>query len=277
MKLFISADMEGTAGVASWAQVDPANAHEYPVYRRYMMREVRAAIDGARSSGAEHVLIRDSHWNQSNVLWDELPEDVRAIVGSPTPLSMNDGVDATFAGAFFTGYHGAAGTENSTLAHTYNPDTLHSVAINGTRCSEALLNAAVLGYYGVPLLMITGDRTIVEEVMHVMPWVRGIIVKESIGYYAVNSLTPQAACDRIREGARDAFARRESAKPFTFAPPIELTIETANVGNADFIELLPGFERTGGRALRFACTDYLVAFRAFLVATRLGSAANAPA
>lgn len=276
MKLFVSADMEGTAGVCSWAQVDPANAHEYPIYRRYMMREVAAAIAGARSAGAAGIVVRDSHWNQTNVLWDELPDDVRAVTGSPTPLSMNDGIGSEFSGAFFTGYHGAIGTADATLAHTYAPETLYRVCVNGEPCSEALLNAGVLGYHGVPLLMITGDRTIVEETTRKMPWVTGVVVKESIGYYSVNSMTPRAACDAIEAGAREAMNRIAEAKPFTFEPPIELTLETAHVGNADFIELIPGFERTGGRTIRYVTDDYLEAFRAFLAAMRLGGAANAP-
>lgn len=269
--------MEGTAGVCSWAQVDPSNTHEYPVYRRYMMREVSAAIEGARAAGASEIVVRDSHWNQTNVLWNELPEDVRAITGSPTPLSMNDGINDEFAGAFFTGYHSAIGTRDSTLAHTYSPDTIYSVAVNGTYCSEALLNAAMLGYYGVPLLMITGDRAIVEQTTRMMPWVTGVAVKESIGYYSVNSSTPQAACSAIRDGARTAMGRAAEARPFTFEAPIELMLETAHVGNADFIELIPGFERLAGRTLRFTSNDYAEAFRAFIVAMRLGGAANAPA
>lgn len=275
MKLFISADMEGTAGVCSWSQVDPSNAHEYPMYRRYMMRELAAAIDGARSAGAQDVVVRDSHWDQTNILWDELPEDIRAVTGSPTPLSMNDGIDRSFGGAFFTGYHGAIGTGDATLAHTYSPDTLYAVRVNGVACSEALLNAALLGYYGVPLLLITGDRTIVDATTRVMPWVTGVAVKDSIGYYAVNSMTPAAATAAIRDGARDAIARAADAQLFTFEPPIELVLETATAGNADFIELLPGFERTGGRELHFHTDDYAKAFRAFLVALRLGGAANA--
>ncbi len=277
MKLFISADMEGTAGVCSWAQVDPANAFEYPVYRRYMMREISAAIEGARAVADCEVVIRDSHWNQCNVLWDELPPDIRTITGAPTSGSMNEGIDASFEGAFFTGYHGAIGARDATLAHTYAPDTIYRVTINGVACSEALLNAAMLGYHGVPLLLITGDRTIVEETQRAMPWVTGAIVKESIGYYATDSLHPAAARELIAGAARSACENLNRAKPFTFEPPIELTIETANVANADFIELLPGFKRTSGRNLSYRCDDYALAFRAFLAAMRLGSAANAPA
>ena len=143
MKLYISADMEGTAGVCSWKQCDPSDTHEYPVYRRYMSQEVRAAIDGAREAGAEMVTVNDSHWDMRNLLFDELPgdDDLRVISGARKPLSMGQGLDAGFDAAFFTGYHAAAG-EAATLAHTYSSD-VYRVSVNGIACSEALLHAAL--------------------------------------------------------------------------------------------------------------------------------------
>ena len=64
------------------------------------------------------------------------------------------------------------------------------------------------------------------------------------------------------------------AKPFVFDPPFELTIETAGVEHADFIELMPGFDRIGGRAVRFACDQYPALLRAFIAATRIAAAAD---
>ncbi len=276
MRLYISADMEGTAGVCSWAQVDPSNAHEYPVYRRYMTREVAAAIAGARESQPCDATVNDSHWDMRNLVWDELPADVRVISGRK-PLSMAQGAHDRFDAAFFTGYHSAIGAANSVLAHTYTGDVFYNVYVNGKPCTEALLNAALLGMYGTPIVLITGDRAIIETTLADLPWATGVSVKESIGYFAANSLTPEAAYDAIRAGAREAIAGISKAKPFTFEPPIELVIETAGVEHADFIELLPRFERTGGRTVRFTSDDYETAFRAFIVAMRLGGAANLPA
>ncbi len=267
--------MEGTAGVCSWMQCDPTNPVEYPMYRRYMSQEVRAAIDGAREGGATDVLINDSHWDMRNVLWDEMPDDVRLISGSRKPFSMSEGVDRGFDGAFLTGYHAKVGDANGALAHTYTADVLYDVRVNGTSCSEALFNAAMAGYHGVPVLLITGDRTIVEDVTRQMPWVTGVIVKESIGHYAANSLTPRAAQEAIRAGAREAVRRRNEARPFVFESPIVMELDTTRVEQADFIELMPGFERIGGRTLRFAHDDYDAIFRAFVAAFRLGGAASA--
>ncbi len=274
MNLYISCDMEGTAGISSWNQCDPSNAHEYPVFRRYMTQEVRAAIEGAREAGVRRVVVNDSHWSMRNLLFDELPgdEELRVVSGAPKPWSMvqgvNDGIDA----AFFTGYHAKAG-DAATLSHT-NSDLVYNVEINGTRCSEALLNAALAGSFGVPVVLITGDSTIVAESVAAMPWAVGVPVKDAIGYSAVESLTPPAAQAAIRAGAREAIGRLERAKPFVFTSPFELTIETAQVEHADFIELLPGFMRIGGRAVQFRGAEYPAVFEAFLAATRIAAAAT---
>ncbi len=274
MNVYISADMEGTAAVASWTQVDPSNASEYPYYRRLMSLEVRAAIDGARAAGATGFLINDSHGPMRNVLWDELPDDVRMIYGNRKPFSMAQGAGG-FDAAFFTGYHAGIGERDGVLDHTYTSATLYAVRVNGQRCSEALLNAAVAGVDGVPVALITGDRVAVDTARAVMPWIEGVVVKDSIGRYATNSISPAAARERIRAGAQRALERLGEARPFTFAPPIALELDLAGTQNADFVELIPGFERIAGRTVRFVHDDFKVVFRAFHAAFILGGAANA--
>lgn len=274
MNLYISCDMEGTAGVSSWKQCDPSDAHEYPVFRRLMTLEVRAAIEGAREAGVRSVLVNDSHWSMRNLLFDDLPDDddLRVISGAPKPWSMMQGLDAHAGAAFFTGYHAKAG-DPATLAHTFS-ESVYRVTVNGIACSEALLNAALAGSYGIPLALITGDRTIVEETTRAMPWAVGIAVKDAIGYSAVNSLTPHAAREAIRAGAREAMRGIGRARPFTFDPPFELVVETAGAEHADFIELMPGFVRIGGRAVRFASDEYPAVMQAFIAATRIAAAAD---
>jgi D-amino peptidase len=273
--VYISCDMEGTAGVCSWNQCDPANTHEYPIYRRYMTQEVRAAIEGAREGGATNLLVNDSHWSMHNLLFDDLPADdaIRVISGAPKPRSMGQGLDGSFAGVFLTGYHAKAG-DSAALAHTMTDEVVYSVSINGTPCSEALVFAALAGSYGVPVLLVTGDRTIVDEIRHFTPWATGVAVKESIGFSSVNSLTPTAARDAIRAGAREAMARIGDAKIFSFDPPYELIVETVTVEHAEMIELMPEFRRIGTRAVRFNANDYRTVLRAFIVATRIGAAAS---
>lgn len=275
LRLYISADMEGTAAVASWTQVDPTNTTEYPYYRRLMSQEVRAAIDGARAAGVGDVLVNDSHASMRNVMWDELPVDVRMIYGNRKALSMSEGIDGTFHAAFFTGYHAAVGTQDGTLDHTYTSETLYATRLNGKTCSEAMLNAAVIGAAGVPVVLITGDRATIDQTKAEMPWITGVVVKDSIGRFATNSLSPERAREAIFDGARDAIDNLAQAQPYVITPPIELQIDFVATHNADFAELIPGFERIGGRTVRFVHDDMRTVFRAYVAAFRLGAAANA--
>lgn len=275
MKLYISSDMEGIAGVTSWKQVDARTPHpEYATFRRYYTHEVRAAIEGAREAGARDVLVNDSHGPMHNLLFDELPADVRVIFGNRKPHSMAQDADRGFDGAFFIGYHGAIGDADAVLCHTYSPAVIHDVRVNGVRCSEATLNAALLGHFGVPLLLVSGDRTTVEAIRTQMPWVRGAVVKESIGASAANTLTPPAARALIRDAAREAVTNAKSATPYAFEPPIVLDVELATTAQADLAATIPGFARTGGRSVRFEHAQYPVVFRAFVATWRLGAYAT---
>ena len=266
--------MEGVAGVTAWQQVDARTPHpEYPQYQRYYTQEVAAASRGARRAGATEVLVNDSHGPMRNLLLDELPDDIRVIFGNRKPLSMVQDVDASFAGALFIGYHGAIGDRNAVLCHTYTPSVIYGARVNDVACSEATLNAALLGYYGVPLLHVSGDRSTVEGVQAQMPWVRGTIVKESIGNFAANSISPTAAQALIENDVASALTSISRAKPLRFEPPISLDIRLAKVEQADYVEMIPGFERTGARSVRFVHDDFPTVFRAFVATFRLGALA----
>jgi len=242
-----------------------------------MTAEVCAAIDGARKGGAHDFTINDSNGPLRNLLLDQMPEDARIIFGNRKPFSMNEGLSREFDGVFFTGYHGAIGEPNATLCHTYTPSVVYDVRLNGMRCSEATLNAALAGTCGVPVLLITGDRATIESAKAQMPWITGVIVKESIGNYAVDSLSPQAAQDAIRDGALRAMRSIKDARPFIVEPPIVLEIDLAKVEQADWVALIPQFERTGPRSVRFTSDDYPTVFKAFVAAFRMGAVADAQA
>jgi D-amino peptidase len=273
MRLYVSSDMEGIAGVCSWEQVDARTPHpDYAIFRRYYTREVAAAIEGARAAGAGEVLVNDSHGPMRNLLLDELPADVRVISGNRKPFSMVQDADAGFDGAFFIGYHGGAGDADAVLCHTYSPSVVYDVHLNGVRCSEATLNAGLLGYFGVPLLLATGDRTTVEGIQSQMPWVRGVVVKESIGNFAASSCVPAAAQRAIRREAEAAIAGAQG-QPLRFDPPIALDVRFVSAAQAHLVATMPGFTRTGSREVRFVHDEYPVVFKAFVATWRLGGQA----
>jgi D-amino peptidase len=276
MKIYISADMEGIAGITATEQTDPIGQPEYAHSCRLMTGEVRAACEGALAGGASEILVNDSHWNMRNIIHEELPPQVRLIRGSLKPLSMNQGLDPSCNAAVFVGYHAPVGTADAILDHTYTGETLYDVRINGERCSEARINAAVAGSFGVPVIFISGDQNACADARSFLPWVEAVEVKQAIGRYAANSLSPAESQKSIAAGVQRGLERLRSgaAKPFAFASPATLELVFTLTAKADMASLLPGSERVDGRTLRFRHADFLTVFRAFRAMMSLGASVS---
>jgi D-amino peptidase len=272
MRIYISADMEGVAGITATEQTDPVGQPEYAYSCELMTAEVRAACEGAKAGGATSIVVNDSHWNMRNIIHERLPADVRLIRGSGKPLSMNQGLEAGVDAAAFVGYHGASGTRDSVLDHTYTDTTLYDVKINGDPCSEARVNAAVAGAYGVPIVFLSGDQSACADAASFLPWAVTVEVKKAIGRYAAASMSPEAARSAIREGVEKALrdAKRSGARPYAFKPPIALDVTFTFTSKADVASLLPGCERVSARTVRFVHDDFLTVFRAFRALMILG-------
>ena len=162
LKIYISADMEGVTGAVSSEQLGPGG-FEYQRFRKFLTEEVIAAIEGAREAGADQILVSDSHGNGQNLLIDELPEDVQVVRSFPRPLGMMQGIDETFDGVIFIGYHSSTTNPNGVRAHTTSSARLAAVHVNGTEMTEGSFNASIAGHFGVPVIMVSGDDAAVGD------------------------------------------------------------------------------------------------------------------
>ena len=273
MKVYISADMEGIAGITAVEQVNPVGQPEYARSCELMTGEVNAACEGALAAGARAILVNDSHWNMRNIIHENLPPDVRLIRGSPKPLSMNEGLDPSFSAAAFVGYHAGAGTHDAVQDHTYTDETIYDVRVNGELCSEARINAAVAGTFNVPVVFLSGDQSACADAKSFLPWIETVQVKRAIGRYAAESMSPVQARAAIRAGIERALREgpARGAKPYRFSSPITLELRFTSTAKADMASLLPGSERTAGRTLRFVHDDFVTVFRAFRALMTLGA------
>ena len=265
MRVYISVDMEGVAGVVHEDQtnpVDPRCASEYARFRKLMTAEANAAVQGAVDAGATRVLVNDSHWTMRNILAEELHEVAELVSGGPKPRSMMEGIDAGFDAAFCIGYHARAGTRHAILDHTYT-DRLIDVRLNGRSVGELGLNAALAGVFDVPVVLVSGDSATATEAHDLLGEdVATVIVKEAVGRHAARSLAPAVACRRIREAATKVL-KRKGMKPFMVEPPITLEADFSKTVQADMAELVPGTIRTSGRTVAFKHHDYREVFRAW--------------
>jgi D-amino peptidase len=272
MRVYISVDMEGVAGVVHEDQTDPTeprSSGEYNRFRRLMTNEANAAIAGALQAGAKGVVVNDSHWLTRNILAEELDPSAELVSGGPKRLSMVEGIDGGFDAAMFVGYHARAGTRNAIIDHTYT-SRVSEARVNGQPVGELALNAAMAGVHGVPVVLVSGDQALAAEARALLgATVETVIVKEAVARFAARSVAPAVACDMIRSGAAAALRRQHS--PFAFSSPLQLEVDFIESQMADMAELVPGSSRTGGRTVSYAAEGYQEVFQAWRAMYNLAS------
>ncbi|NUP90509.1 MAG: M55 family metallopeptidase [Candidatus Sumerlaeia bacterium] len=262
MRIFLSVDMEGVAGVMDAAHWEMTGQF-YDRACALMTAEANAAIEGLLEAGATEILVNDSHHRMINLDPVALHPAAKLIQGRIKPMSMCQGLGPGFDAALFVGYHAGRGTARGCLDHTYT-GILHDVRINGRQANEAALNGLVAGHFGCPLVLVTGDPALREEMRAWNPQIHACVVKECFGRQAVMSLHPAKSRELIRGAAKRAALDRAQIAPLRVEPPVTLDIELVNTQMADFCERIVGVERTGGRSVRAQAGDMLTVFRYFL-------------
>jgi len=288
VKVFISFDMEGVAGIVDWSQCrGPGQAYEEG--RRLLLGEVNAAIDGAMAGGASEIVCNDSHGTMNNLDPAELHGQAAYVSGRHKPLYMMQGLDTTADVVFMVGYHGSISGESSVLSHTYNPAVVSHVSLNGTRVGESGINALVALACQAPVGLITGDQHTIAEADPFLPDAERVVVKESFTRFGASNVHPQVARALITDGARRALERvaaepsevweiaadgaaASAEEPGLLRPPaislpatLEVHMQTADM--AEVASWVRGVERTDVRTVSISGEDPLAMFRSFVRVT----------
>lgn len=256
MKIYISADMEGVAGAASGDQLGPAG-FEYQRFREFMTQEVNAAIEAAFAAGATEITVSDSHGNAQNLLIEKLPKNVFLVRGFPRPLMMMQGIDETFDGAIFLGYHSSTTNPSGIRAHSFSSARLTDVRLNDVSMSEGSFNAAIAGHFNVPVIMVSGDDAAVKEVSSIVGDIEGAIVKWNYGFHSAKMMTPDAAQALIREKVKTALGRIKDFKPYKPKTPVRLDVRFKNYRPSEMLAYLSIVERTDAHSIRFIGKDMI--------------------
>jgi D-amino peptidase len=255
LKVFISIDMEGLAGVVTGGDV--GGSGDYAHFRTIMAGEANAAIDGAFRAGATEVLVRDSHGSKQNILPGDLDPRARLLRGQSTgPKNMMEGIDSTFGAVVFIGYHAKAGTPNAILEHTSTGNVV-DFAINGVSLPEGGYNALVAGLYGVPVVFVAGDRAVVEQIRGLLGPIDGVAVKEEIGDASLG-LSPKQAQEEIRKGVEQGIRNRSNARPYKLNAPYAMVLKVKQER-----PLYRGAQRVKEGEFTFSSRDLLDVLSAF--------------
>lgn len=256
LKIYISADMEGVVGAVTGEQLGPLG-FEYEQFRRLMTAEVNVAIEAARQVGATEILVSDSHGNGQNLLLEELPQDIMVVRSWPRPLMMMEGIDTTFDGVIFLGYHSSTTNPEGVRAHTLSSANLTAVRLAGAPMSEAGLNAAIAGHFGVPVIMISGDDAIVQEAQALLGDLEGAVVKWANSFHSAKTLMPEAAFKVIADSVKAAVGRIGEFEPYVLAPPIELEISFKNYRPPQLLAYIPIVDRVDSHTIRYVADDMI--------------------
>lgn len=268
-KVYISVDMEGISGVSGADQVTAGGA-EYARSRKLMAEDLNAAVRGALEAGATDILVNDSHGGQRNLLPEDVHPSARLISHSFKRHGMMEGLDETFDAAIFIGYHAKADAARGLFAHT-GSGVVRDLQINGRSVGEGGMNAALAAWFGVPVVLVTGDDAAVAEVKESAPTVRGVAVKRAINVHAVELLPLLQARQEIQQTAREAVAAARKPAPQR-AGPYRVQMQFRNVTIPEVLGALQEVESIAPDTVAFTRDTMPEAYRLIRVFYRFISA-----
>lgn len=254
LKVYISVDMEGVAGVVTADQLGPGG-FEYERFRHFMTDETLAAVRAAREAGAGEIVVSDSHGNGENLLIEEFPKDVRIVRAWPRHGGMMAGLDSSFNAAIFIGYHASTTNLNGVRAHTFSSAHYTRVALNGNAVTEGEFNAAYAGAKGVPIIFASGDDAAVEEIKSRLGNIETVDTKKPLSFHSAETLTPAASCEKILAGVKSALSRLRDFKPYVIKTPVTLEITFKNYMPAEVLSYLRIVQRVDSHTIRFVGKD----------------------
>jgi D-amino peptidase len=254
VKIYISVDMEGVAGVVTADQLGPSG-FEYEHFRHFMTNETLAAVRAANEAGASEIVVSDSHGNGENLLIEEFPKNVQIVRAWPRHGGMMAGLDSSFSAAIFIGYHASTTNPKGVRAHTFSSAHYTRVTLNGSAVTEGEYNAAYAGAKGVPIIFVSGDDAAVEEIKSRLGNIEVVETKKSLGFHSAETLTPAVSCDKIYTGVKSALSRLHDFKPFVIKTPVTLEITFKNYTPAELLSYLRTVQRVDSHTIRFVGKD----------------------
>lgn len=259
MKVYISVDIEGVAGITHWNEAEK-NHPDYAEFREQMTREAAAACEGAFAAGATEVLVKDAHDSGRNLFARAMPARAKLIrAWAGHPFCMVQELDESFAAVMMIGYHCAAGSEGNALAHTLSLK-IDRLMINERPASEFLVHAKAAALKGVPVVLVAGDEALMQEVKQVNPSIHRCATKRGVGQSTV-SLSPDAVVAAIRAEAEASLKGDLAAKKVALADRYKVELRYNDPVQAYRFSWYPGASHVGERTIRFENKDYFEVLR----------------
>jgi len=259
MKLYISADIEGVAGVVHKEHTS-REGREHDRARILMTNEINACVTGALEVGVKEIVVNDSHGTMRNIIPELLHPEAELISGSPKKMAMVEGLDETYDAAIFLGYHAKKG-DFGLLNHTFNGQVVRSIKINGIEYGEFGINALVAGYFNVPVICVSGCDRLEMEVRELIPEIHFARVKQTINQFTAKSIHPKKAQNLIEGQTKEAWQNKKNVPIFTTQGPIRVEMSFNTTGFAENASILPIVEQIDPSTVQFEAKNIIDGYR----------------
>lgn len=262
MKLYISVDMEGLAGITNWKD----ETEDRERFRNAMNEQVEWVLEGISKSKHNkeitHIYIADSHGGGQNLSYDRLndkDERVWLVSGSPRPQYMMPAMDDSFDMVFLVGYHAGAGEAASSMDHTYSGASVQNIYINGQLMNEGTINSAYAGIvHKVPVGLIIGDSGLERQMKGegMMPWPEFVCTKQSLSRFSAVYKPKKLLKEETIAAVKKALDENERPQLYTLQAPYYCRMDLTNAAKCDQVQQMPGIHRTAGRTVEFESTSF---------------------
>jgi D-amino peptidase len=267
VRVHIISDMEGVAGIVKWQQVS-GGEKLYDEGRVLYTEEINAAVRGAKAAGATEIVVMDNHgaggaYSFNSLLPDKLDPACEYVVQEEW-TEYTGFLEAGCDACLLVGMHAMAGTADGVLSHTVSGQAWQNLRFNGTLVGETGINAAICGHWGVPVVLVTGDRAVCREGRELLgDGLTTVEVKEGLGRFSARMKTPAEARELIEAGTRTALSDLSAVPPYDPGKPCEIEIEFTSPDRLQEYANRKGVEVTGGRTLVARGDDWWTAWSSF--------------
>ena len=254
MKIFISADLEGINGIVAPEDVEEAGSG-YEQAKVFMTEEVNAVARGAFAGGATEVVVCDSHNVSANIRVDMLEDNIRIIRGDTRSDSMMHSVDESYDGVILLGYHAKFGTQNAVLDHTFSPQMIRDLRVNGVSVGEFGFNTLFAAYKNVPVILVTGDQALDKEVKVFKEDIDTVIVKHAKGRFCADCLPREKTQKMLEEASEKAVRNIDKATLVSLPEEYNMEVTFQQVNLADGAMRVPGTKRLDSMTVAASAAD----------------------
>lgn len=258
MKIYVSCDIEGLAGIATFDMEKEDTVLFRELYHQHVAWLIEGIQKSAKNEQITEITIADSHSRGLNLAYArlaEMDERISLVSGFPRMDYMMSGLDSSYDVVFFLGYHAGIGKQKGNMDHGYIASVAYDLKINDLAMNETTINAAYASELGVPVGLIIGESGLEEQLFQekMMPEVPFVSTKESLGRYAIKNKPMQQVREAIvatTSQVLTSFALSELPR-YTLQTPATVKLQCVTTAQADRIEMLPMIKRIDGRTVSF--------------------------